>query len=93
MKVAPGAKDASTFGTWDIEAGGIGIMERQGWTKEAFKPGDPIVVVAHPLKSGEKGASLFCVVKPDGTRMYHDIARPTGDQEKIIEQELAALTN
>ena|SRR5579863_9375256 len=91
VKIAPGAKDPSTVGNWDIEGAGVSIMSRQGWTKNMYKPGDPIVLVAHPLKSGEKGASLFCVVKPDGTRVYQDIARPTPDQEKTIEQQLEDL--
>jgi hypothetical protein len=91
IKVAPGAKDPSTVGNWDIEGAGVNIMSRQGWTKSMYKVGDPIILVAHPLKSGEKGASLFCIVRPDGTRVYQDIARPTPEQEKIIEQQLADL--
>ncbi len=91
INVAPGAKDPSTVGNWDIEGAGVNIMSRQGWTKSMYKVGDPIILVAHPLKSGEKGASLFCIVRPDGTRVYQDIARPTPEQEKIIEQQLADL--
>jgi hypothetical protein len=66
-------------GVWDIEGGSTAIMGRQGWTRVSFKPGDKITVVAHPLKDGNKGASLFYAVLPDGKRLYHDIARPKGD--------------
>jgi len=79
IKVAPGAKDPSTVGTWDIEGGSINIMGRQGWNRATYKPGDQITVVAHPMKDGSKGASLFYAIKPDGTRIYHDIARPKDD--------------
>jgi len=72
---APGV-DAVTVGTWDIEGGSTNIMGRQGWNKTTFKAGDEITVVAHPLKDGSKGASLFYVILPDGRRLYHDIARP-----------------
>ena len=79
VKVDPGAKDPSTVGTWDIEGGATNIMGRQGWTRATYKVGDPITVVAHPMKDGSKGASLFYAVMPDGKRLYHDIARPKGD--------------
>src|ERR1041385_3578243 len=76
VKVDPGAKDPSTVGTWDIEGGATNIMGRQGWTRATYKAGDPITVVAHPMKDGSKGASLFYAIMPDGKRLYHDIARP-----------------
>ena len=76
VKVEPGTADPSTVGTWDIECQSIAIMFRQGWTKESYKPGDKITVVAHPLKNGMKGASIFYAVKADGSRLYGDIARP-----------------
>lgn len=77
VKVDPGpGVDATTVGTWDIEGGSTNIMGRQGWNKATFKAGDDITVVAHPLKDGSKGASLFYVILPDGKRLYHDIARP-----------------
>jgi len=91
IKVAPGAKDPSTVGTWDIEGGSVNIMGRQGWNRATFKPGDSITLVAHPMKDSSKGASLFFAVMPDGQRVYHDIARPSAEQEKEIEQALANL--
>lgn len=79
IKVPDGAADASTVGTWDIEGAAPNIMNRQGWNKASYKPGDPITIVAHPLKDGGKGASLFYAILPDGTRRYQDIARPKDD--------------
>ena len=72
--------DPSTVGTWDIEGASTNIMGRQGWTKSTFKAGEQITVIAHPLKDGAKGASMFYVVLPDGKRMYQDIARPKAEQ-------------
>ena len=71
--------DPATVGTWDVEGGSMNIMGRQGWTRATFKAGDPITLVGHPMKDGSKGISLFYVVRPDGTRLYHDIARPKGE--------------
>jgi hypothetical protein len=77
IKVDPGpGVDPKTVGTWDIEGGSTNIMGRQGWTRATYKAGDPITLVAHPLKDGGKGASLFYAIRPDGSRLYHDIARP-----------------
>lgn len=75
----PEGRDQATVGTWDVEGGAVNIMAKQGWTRTTFKPGDPITVVAHPMKDGSKGASLFYVILPDGKRLYHDIARPAAD--------------
>jgi hypothetical protein len=70
ITVGPDAKDPSTVGTWNLEASSINIMISQGWNRTTYKPGDPITVVAHPMKNGSKGALLFYAIKPDGTRLY-----------------------
>ena len=74
--------DAQTVGTWDVEGGSVNIMTRQGWTRASYKPGDPIKLVGHPMKDGSKGISLFYAIRPDGTRLYHDIARPKDNVKK-----------
>jgi hypothetical protein len=79
LKVDQGAADPSTVGTWDIEGGATNIMGRQGWSRSTFKEGDHAKLVAHPMKDGTKGASLFYAMMPDGKRLYHDIARPKGE--------------
>jgi len=70
ITVGPDATDPATVGTWDIEASSINIMISQGWNRMTYKPGDPITLVAHPMKNGSKGALLFYAIKPDGTRLY-----------------------
>ena len=83
MLVKPGAGvPAETVGTWDVEGGSINIMGRQGWTRASYKAGDPVKLVGHPMKDGAKGISLFYAIRPDGTRLYHDIARPADDVAK-----------
>ena len=57
----------------------MNIMGRQGWTRVTFKAGDAIMLVGHPMRDGSKGISLFYVILPDGKRLYHDIARPKGE--------------
>ena len=76
VAAGPGV-DPTLVGSWDLEAAGsTTIMGRQGWTRNTLKAGDQIRVVVHPLRDGNKGASLFYMIKPDGSRLYTDIARP-----------------
>jgi Family of unknown function (DUF6152) len=70
MIVKADAKNSSTVGTWDAEASSISLMTTQGWTRETFKPGDPITVVAHPNRTGSQLILLFYAIKSDGTRLY-----------------------
>ena len=80
LQVDADSGDPSTVGTWDIEGASTNIMARQGWTKASFRAGDKVTVIAHPLKDGSKGASMFYVILPEGKRLYQDIARPKADQ-------------
>ena len=75
IKPGPGVEPA-TVGRWDVEGGSTNIMTRQGWTRATLKQGDPITLVGHPMRDGSKGISLFYMIRPDGKRLYHDIARP-----------------
>jgi Family of unknown function (DUF6152) len=81
IKQGPGV-DPTQIGRWDVEGGSVNIMTRQGWTRASYKVGDPIRIVGHPMKDGSKGISLFYAIRPDGTRLYHDIARPKDDVKK-----------
>jgi hypothetical protein len=81
VKQAAGV-DPNTVGTWDVEGGSVNIMSRQGWTRASYKLGDSIRLVGHPMKDGSKGISLFYAIRPDGSRLYHDIARPKDDVKK-----------
>lgn len=85
LKIDPDAKDPGIAGTsmdptvsgiWDIEAQSVNIMSRQGWTRATYKAGDKATIIAHPMKDGSRGASIFFAVMPDGRRLYGDIARP-----------------
>ena len=76
VKVPPGASDPSTVGTWDIEGSAVNIMSRQGWTKISYRAGDPIALVAHPMRDGSKGASLSYAILPDGSHRYMNEGRP-----------------
>jgi len=77
VDIAPGeGVPDEHVGTWDVEGGSTAIMTRQGWNRATLKAGDPISYVARPLRDGGKGSALFYVIRPDGSCLYMDVARP-----------------
>ena len=81
VRVAAGAADPSTVGTWTVEASAIGVMTSGGWTPRTYKPGDPITVVAHPNMAGSNLVLLFYAIKADGTRLYRAAHQYDGEKE------------
>jgi hypothetical protein len=81
ITVGSDATDASTVGTWDIEASSISLMVSRGWNPMTYKPGDLITVVAHPSRNGSKLVLLFYAIKSDGTRLYRAQHRYPGEAE------------
>jgi hypothetical protein len=50
-----------------IESASINILMRQGWRVGAIKPGDRIMIVFNPLKSGQPGGLLIEAKLANGT--------------------------
>jgi hypothetical protein len=59
---------------WEIETGSTPIMQRSGWTRDFLSPGDPVIVRAHPARSGEHSAILATLETEDG-RLWSQIER------------------
>jgi hypothetical protein len=77
VDIAPGeGVPDGHVGTWDVEGASTAIMTRQGWNRATLNAGDPITYVGRPLRDGGKGTALFYVIRPDGSCLYMDIARP-----------------
>ena len=51
---------------WSIEAGAPGMLLRTGWKLNSLKPGDAVIIVTHPAKSGAATGSLVSVTTSDG---------------------------
>ena len=51
---------------WGLECGSPNMMARTGWKSSTLKPGDKVVAVANPLKSGRPNGSLVRITLPDG---------------------------
>jgi hypothetical protein len=52
---------------WGIEMDNPLGLSRHGWRGNSLRPGDKIVVVAHPLRDGSPGAQVVSVTRADGT--------------------------
>ena len=52
---------------WGIEMDNPLGLSRHGWKPGSLKPGDEIVVVAHPLRDGKHGGQVVRVTRADGT--------------------------
>jgi hypothetical protein len=48
---------------WGIEMDNPLGLSRNGWKPGSLKPRDQVVVVAHPLRDGSKGAQVVSVTK------------------------------
>lgn len=44
--------------TWSAELTSPGNLTRQGWTKRSLVPGQEIILVVNPLRSGARGGSF-----------------------------------
>ena len=51
---------------WGLECGSPNMMARTGWKSSTLKPGDKVVAIANPLKSGRPNGSLVRITLPDG---------------------------
>ncbi|HEY7671590.1 MAG TPA: DUF6152 family protein [Gammaproteobacteria bacterium] len=63
---------------WGIEMDNPLGLSRHGWKPGSLRPGDEIVVVAHPLRDGSHGAQVVRVTRADGTPVGNAPAQPQG---------------
>ena len=61
---------------WNFELSSPNVLLRQGWTRDAMKPGDAVAIVGYPAKDGSRLASALSVTRADGKRIF---ARPSED--------------
>jgi hypothetical protein len=59
-----------TVSTWNFELGAIPVLLRQGWRKNALKPGDQVTVEGSRAKDESHTAAARVVLLPDGRRVF-----------------------
>jgi hypothetical protein len=70
------AKDATgAVVEWSVEGGSPTSLARKGWKRTTFQSGDRVSLIVHPLKSGERGATLVTAII-NGTPLNGENERP-----------------
>ncbi len=59
-------KDTGKLETWDVETGPPNTLYRNGWRKDAIKPGEEILVNGTLAKNGSNTVNARSVKTPDG---------------------------
>jgi len=55
---------------WNVELASPNVLLRQGWTRDALKPGDLVLVEASQAKDGSNLANAQRVTLSDGRRVF-----------------------
>ena len=56
--------------TWNFELGAIPVLLKQGWRKDALKPGDQVTVEGFMAKDSSSNANARSVKLPDGRKVF-----------------------
>ena len=59
-----------TVANWNFELGAIPVLLKQGWRKDALKPGDQVTVEGSKAKDESHTAAARVVLLPDGRRVF-----------------------
>lgn len=81
MEVADDASGKAEV--WDVETGPPNTLYRNGWRKDAIKPGEEIIVMGTLAKNAVRTANARSVKTPDGKTLLagSSEAPPTGSQK------------
>lgn len=63
---------------WGLEMGAPFAMLREGWKPTLVQPGDKLLVIVNPLKSGDKGGNFVSASRADGTPIGRPPSPPPG---------------
>jgi len=68
--VEPEAKDGVKQGPWYAELTSPGNLTRVGWDKRAFKGGQRIELMIHPLRDGKSGGAFKQATLPETGKVW-----------------------
>lgn len=72
---------------WQCEGGPPNTLTRNGWTKDALKPGDMITIDGRRAKDGSNTCNARSVTLPDGHMVFAGSAEDGGPKAKPAEGE------
>jgi hypothetical protein len=62
-------QDGEKTQEWEVEGGSLVGLKRDGWSKDAFKPGDKVTISIHPKRDGSRGGSFVEGITADGKKL------------------------
>ena len=54
---------------WPVEMLSPNVLGRMGWKHSSLKPGDEVIVVIHPVRTGAKGGNMVSVRDKSGVQI------------------------
>jgi hypothetical protein len=70
------ADDKGVVSTWGVEGMSPNYLQRRGWSKNTFKPGDKATIVVRPMRDGSSGGMFVRATLADGKELTFG-AQPT----------------
>jgi hypothetical protein len=62
--------------TWGVETTSPGNLQRAGWTKRSFNPGDEVSITISPLRNGQPGGAFKSAEnRSTGEKLAYDYLR------------------
>jgi Family of unknown function (DUF6152) len=52
---------------WEVEFSSVNLLVRRGWKFERIKPGDTVMCIGNPAKTGEPKMYMWSIKLSDGT--------------------------
>jgi len=62
---------------WSFECGSPNTLSRQGWKPSMLKAGDPVTIVANPMKDGTHAGLLYTLTLADGRVLGPGVPSPS----------------
>jgi len=62
--------DQGSVEHWQCEGGAPNTLFRNGWSKDALKPGDPVLIDGYLARDGSKTCDVRTVKLPDGRSVF-----------------------
>jgi hypothetical protein len=78
--------DSGTVAHWQCEGGPPNTLTRQGWSKDALKPGDQVDIEGFRAKDGTNTCNARTVKLPDGKRVFAGSAEDGGPSKRAPAQ-------
>ncbi len=70
------ADDKGVVTTWGVEGMSPNYLQRRGWTKSTFKPGDKATIIVRPMRDGLSAGMFVRAMLADGKQLTFG-AQPT----------------